>query len=402
MLERPAPTLPSALRSVGARLIEAGHEAWWTGRTLLEAGAPTAAPCVAVGASAQALLELFPRAIPVRPKSAVVTVPTPAGPVDLVPVGSAGIEGALAREDFTLTALAFHLGSHCWLDPFGGSQDRERQRLRTPHPADEHVGARPVRALRAARWLATEGQRPDRDLEAAMGAHAKRLLDTPARVLRPEIERLLAGDGVAEALALLARTGVADALAPGARDDAPQVVAALPARTELRLAAWLRGTRVERTARQLGFPAPAVRRLGLLLAHHPVDRALRPRQDTSVRRLLRHLGEAGIRDLVLLRETELATGGIQADEAERTRRALLALETGLQRVKRAEARARSRGALAIDGDRIMQLLACSPGPTVGRALAHLAEWVDADSERNTPARLEEELARWAAAGENSA
>ena len=54
-----------------------------------------------------------------------------------------------------------------------------------------------------------------------------------------------------------------------------------------------------------------------------------------------------------------------------------------------------REALAIDGQEIMRLLELSPGPQVGRALAHLTELVVEDPACNTPEKLHQLLAAWA-------
>ena len=53
------------------------------------------------------------------------------------------------------------------------------------------------------------------------------------------------------------------------------------------------------------------------------------------------------------------------------------------------------GALALDGKSVMAALAAGPGPHVGRALAHLAKFVEANPESNEAEALNRELDTWA-------
>ena len=51
--------------------------------------------------------------------------------------------------------------------------------------------------------------------------------------------------------------------------------------------------------------------------------------------------------------------------------------------------------LAIDGEAVMQLLDAGPGPQVGRALAHLASFVERHPDANEREALTSELFAWA-------
>src|SRR5258707_1437342 len=101
--------LPPAVAAVVARLAAHGYEAHAVGpalRALLD-GEPVRDFEIATAADGRALLALFPRAIPLDPAPARLVLPSPAGPIELVPhAHGAGICGELAHRDFTLHALA--------------------------------------------------------------------------------------------------------------------------------------------------------------------------------------------------------------------------------------------------------------------------------------------------------
>ena len=127
------------------------------------------------------------------------------------------------------------------------------------------------------------------------------------------------------------------------------------------------------------------------------SRARRRDTTASLRRLLRRAGEADFDALVALRRAELERGeASRRSDAEAARQRLRELEQAAARVRRSGALALHRFDLAIRGDEVMRLLGCRPGPQVGRALRFLTECVIEDPSCNTPERLRERLAGWAA------
>ena len=67
----------------------------------------------------------------------------------------------------------------------------------------------------------------------------------------------------------------------------------------------------------------------------------------------------------------------------------------MERVRGNQRHTRQRQSLAIDGQAVMEVLACGPGQRVGAALGFLSERVAADPARNTPAGLRADLALFA-------
>src|SRR5690606_12252456 len=144
------------------------------------------------------------------------------------------------------------------------------------------------------------------------------------------------------------------------RPVAPEVVAALSAWLELRLAGWLRGARAEAILLGLRFGQRRARAVARLLARHPIERQPR-RSDTDLRRLLARVGEDGVEALLALRRAELAAAGQPSD----------ALAQRFARLRSEGALALQRSQLALDGADVMAVLGIPPGPRVGEALRYL-------------------------------
>ena len=362
--------LPSAMARPMHRLAEAGFEIHLVGRSAGQLLRGVAAPDyeLATTAGQDALLALFPSAVPLTSRRTLL--PTSAGAADLLSrPPSVGIVAWLGRRDFTLNALAVD-AEGAVLDAYGGRADLHAGHLRCVGEARSRLDEDPLRALRAARLVATEGVEPDAELIAAMPAVAGRLLRRPAVSLRAEVCALMLGRHAGRGVALLRAGGLEAELAPGADPDAAEVVAALPRELELRLAGWLRGTRAVRCLRRLRMPRDRVLAVERLLQLHPLDAGATP-----LRRLLKRPPELVDR-LFALRSAEIAVRG----EAEGERLALEDLRRALEEARRGT----GAGPLALDGRGVMEALGCGPGPQVGRALAFLRKAVDSDPACNTP------------------
>ena len=395
-----AEAVPEPVRAVLSALRARGHQSVLVGgcvRDLL-LGARVADFDAATAAPPEAVLALFPRAVPIGLRHGTVMVPTRAGPLDVTSFRCGPrLEDDLAHRDFTVNAIAWDPHSGALFDPFGGAGDLARRRLAAVGDARARFAEDPLRALRAARLVATLGLAPDPALPAAMAEAREPLRRVARERLRGELEALLLAPGAAAGLALLRRTGLEEALAPGVRADAAAVVGALPRELELRLAGWLRGTRTESILLALRFGQRRSAAVARLVARHPIDREL-PRGDVDVRRLLRRAGEGDVAALLRLREAELATSAAaDAPELQAARARLEALRAHIDRVQEAGSLALRRTDLALDGRAVMDLLGVGPGPLVGEALRHLGDCAIEDPSCNTRERLSERLRTWRAA-----
>jgi len=386
--------------SAGARwvvdtLTAAGHEAVLVGgcvRDLLQ-GQPAADFDVATSAPADACLDLFRRAIPIGLQHGTVMVPTDDGPVDVTSFRGATLAEDLAHRDFTINAIAYDPRSHRLIDLHDGRADLAKGRLRAVGSATERFTEDPLRAVRAARLVATLGVEADAGVEAAMPGAARPLRAVARERLRHELSRLLLAPSAGPALELLRRSGIEAELAPGVAPDASRVVAELPPQLELRLAGWLRGTRSTRILRRLRFPRRTAEQVERLLRGHPVDAGVDPSSEPSVRRRIKRVGRDNVDGLVALRRAELARGTPQdgADPGEAS--ALLErFAAAVTRLREAGSLALGRQDLALGGAEVMTLLGVHPGPEVGRALRWLTERILEDPSLNTPDGLRALLA----------
>jgi tRNA nucleotidyltransferase/poly(A) polymerase len=382
--------LPPAVAAVVSQLAAHGYEAHAVGaavRGLLD-GELVRDFEVATSASGRALLALFERAVPLDAAPHRLLLPTDAGPVELVPhARGAGICEELAHRDFTVHALAVDAEGRL-LDPFAGRADAAAARLRCVGRAPDRFAEDPLRMLRAARLVATLGLAPAASVVAALREGPDRITEVHEARVRGELHALLLGRFADRGLALLRETGLESVIAEGVAADAAAVVAALPPDLELRLAAWLRGTRVVRTLRRLREPRPRVIAVERLLHLHPIDAIAHPTHDAAFRRLVRR-SDALLPGLIALRAAEIAVRGEGARASDR----LESLRRAIERARAPEADT-AEIALALDGRAVMEILACGPGPEVGRALRHLVKAVAADPACNTADALRERLLAW--------
>ena len=382
--------LPPAVAAVVSLLAKRGHETHAVGpavRALLD-GEPARDFEVATAADGRTLLALFPRAIPLDSVARRLVLPSEAGPIELVPhVHASGICGELSHRDFTLYALAVDAEGRV-LDPFAGTADAAAARLRCVGRAPERIAEDPLRMLRAARLVATRGLVPAASLVAALRSERDRISAVAEARVRGELHALLLGPHADRGLALLRETGLEAVIAEGVCGDAAAVVAALPVDLDLRLAAWLRGTRAVRILRRLRVPRSRVVAVERLLHLHPIDAVAEPEHEAAFRRLVRR-SQPLLPGLLALREAEIAVRGEGAPARER----LAALRRAIDRARAPVAQG-AEVALALDGRAVMEILACGPGPEVGQALRHLAKAVAADPACNTAEALRERLLAW--------
>lgn len=288
-------------------------------------------------------------------------------PLDLAEIEGGSIAADLARRDFTANAIAASLDDGAILDPFGGVADLARRRLRCVHASN--LLDDPLRALRAARFLATHGLAPDAGTLAAARRAAPGLRAVARERIAVELAKLLEAPEASRAFSWAARAGLVPAALGlplseaqsrrAARSLAPlegRRIRALPPerRRRLRLARlagrlpltpaetprWLRGLRLPRRE------AEAVARLASLA--RSAD-GVRARRDA-----LAWLLEAGDLAPDALRLAALA-GGAAARRSARLRRLARA---PLRRV-------------AVTGGDILRWTSLSPGPRIGLLLERL-------------------------------
>jgi len=124
------------------------------------------------------------------------------------------LDGDLSRRDFAVNAMAIRLPSREFVDLFGGVDDIEHRRLRTPVTAEQSFSDDPLRMMRAARFTAQLDFTVADDVLRAMTAMAERITIVAAERIRVELDKTLLADHPVAGLRLLVDTGLAAHVLP--------------------------------------------------------------------------------------------------------------------------------------------------------------------------------------------
>jgi poly(A) polymerase len=349
------------------------------------------------------------------------------------------IDDDLARRDFTVNSMAVRLPDGQFVDPFGGLDDLAHRRLRTPSAPEVSFDDDPLRMLRAARFVSQLGMEPVPETVAAMHDRADRLDIISRERIRDELEKLLLTRSPSAGIWLAIRTGLARRFLPELpalelaqdpvhrhKDVLRHSIAVLERAISLeegepdltlRLAALLHdigkprtrefgaegvtfhmhelvGARmVAKRLKQLRFPNQLVDDVADLVRLHMRFHGYGdgdPWTDSAVRRYVHDAGP------LLERLNKLVRSDCTTRNPARARQLAASmdhLETRIRELTEAEALER-RLKPSIDGNEIMRLLGISPGPLVGKAVAHLRE-CRLDRGPMDPDETRAELLRWA-------
>lgn len=120
----------------------------------------------------------------------------------------------LSRRDFTINAMALSLPEVELIDPFGGVVDLQAGLLRTPSSPTQSFEDDPLRMMRAARFIAGYGLKPDPAMADAVAAMHGRLSIVSVERIRDELDKLLVVKDPTAGLWFLMNTGLADEFFP--------------------------------------------------------------------------------------------------------------------------------------------------------------------------------------------
>ena len=402
--------VPPDVRAIARKLHEGGFGVWFVGGALRDflLGRRPKDWDLATSASPGAVIELFPRVIPLGLRHGTVCVHWNAAEVEVtsIPLGeSGGILSDLGRRDFTVNALALAYPDGILLDPHQGLRDLRSKVLRAVGDAGSRFREDPLRIIRACRFVSQYGFRLHGKTFQSLKDEVGGLELVARERIRDEVFKLIEGEEVFGAFELMRHGGVLDKLLPelvgvsGLEGDHRHqrdvtmhtlaVVGTCPPRLTLRLAALfheLGGCSVEE---EPACPAHAkasfhvsvavaikvltrwrasgmqVREVAALVANQ-VPKGIRGWSAGAIRRFIAHWGPASFEDVL-----ELA----RADRISSENADLLMEELSWFR-SRAEAILGSGEALtvrqlAVDGRDVMDVLGLQPGPAVGGMLNQL-------------------------------
>jgi tRNA nucleotidyltransferase (CCA-adding enzyme) len=443
--------VPQEVRELSERLKQAGHRSWIVGGCvrdeLLRAdAAPDAVGRgdwdIATSARPEQVTKLFRRVIPTGIQHGTVTVLLGKQQYEVTTLRGEtsytdgrrpdavyfvdDIKDDLARRDFTINAIAYDVLEDRLIDPFDGTRDLAARVLRAVGNPAERFAEDGLRALRAARFVATleVELEPEtaRAIEPSLGSYRK----VSAERIRDEWLKAMKARAPSRAFTVMKDHGLLAVTAPEMLESvgceqnkyhafdvwghAMACLDAAPVAPVLRVAALMHdigkprsrafsdktqdytfyeherigAEMVEPLLSRLRFSNEERQRIVALVRHHLIcyDESW---SDAAVRRWLRRVTPELVPDLYLLNEADVRAKGRDAN-ADLT--ALTQLKQHVERVL-AAGTAFSIRDLAIDGRVLMQELALKPGPDLGRILkALLDEVVEEPSKNERGALLE--------------
>jgi tRNA nucleotidyltransferase/poly(A) polymerase len=345
----------------------AGMEAWIVGGAVRDAllARPVLDVDLAIAGDAEKLAQAlerggFGRCVPLSEESPRVYRVAGRRDLDLAELERGSIESDLMRRDFTANAMAVHLVTGDLVDPCRGLADLHRGALRLVSEAN--LAEDPLRALRAARFLATHGLLPDAAALSVCRRVAPRLSEAAAERIQAELTKILEAP---RAFPALLWAGRARLLGPAL---------GLPASAK-------RLDILDALAVRRRKPAERLRlRLCLLAARL----GLSPREASrwlAERRWSRELAGESARLLELTAQAREAAGTDEQWRWVRDAGALwkdaLSILVALEPARRGRARrlagyaARARRGLRVRGRDVLAWTGLPPGPVVGKLLREL-------------------------------
>lgn len=405
--------LPEPVLALCHRLEERDISAWSQGEALLEdlrpvpgsvrrtPTEPHSARVLLCTATATELLAILPRAVVTASRARRLTLATPAGPIDLLPVGHGDLEPILLNFGLSVFAFAFRPTTEHWCDPVGARAAFHDGILDITTAAADAFGPNPFGIAPRRYWISARLlsayalEASSKLLEAARNALPQTLERLPrAAPARREVSRILAASAPERGLSFLRESGVSAALFPGMDPAGESIVAQLGPLPALRWAAWLRGSAIQRALVQFRMPLTLARQIEGLDRSHPIDRHIESLREVGVRKILGRLGDEEIDGLFRWRRLELAATA-QTQETRTQSERLDEIEAQFEEARSNRQRGGQVRALALGGEAVMATLGAGPGPHVGQALAHLATFIEAHPGSNERSALERELRNWA-------
>lgn len=350
--------IPEPVKRILKALEEHGHEAHCVGGCVRDSllGREPEDWDVATSALPEETMALFPgRAAPTGLRHGTVTVREGTLPVEVTTFRTDGrytdrrrpdsvaftrsLRDDLSRRDFTVNAMGLDLRGTL-TDPFGGREDLKNRLLRCVGSPEERFQEDALRILRCLRLAAVLGFDLEEETAQELRACRKLLRDVAAERIQVELTKLLCGPAAAEVLRKfpeVAGTVVPELLPMVGFDQHSRyhcydvwehtlhALSEVPAEPVLRWAVLLHDvakprcyTRDERGGHFYGHPTVSAEMADAILRRLKFDNATReavitlvlwhdreiPRTEKSIRRALRKLGAARLRELTEVKRAD--------------------------------------------------------------------------------------------------
>lgn len=321
----------------------------------------------------------------------------------------ADVETDLGHRDFTVNAMAYDPGSKLLIDPYGGRADLKKKIIRAVRDPVKRFKEDPLRLLRAVRMAGELDFIIEKETLMTISLMSACLHDVARERIRDELVKILLSPKPAQGFRLMRRTGLLGVMVPelleGYRKRQNKyhrftiyrhILETLDA-TEpeilLRLTALFHDIAKPRVRRKDGngwrfighekesaglareimkrlrFGNEVIKDVSLLIENHMIayDSSW---TDGAVRRLIRRVGPELIPGLISFRKADLAAHGWRDNRSE----ILGELETRVEAILQTKTPGLNK-ALAVNGQKVMEILEMDPGPELGRILRELLERV---------------------------
>lgn len=347
------------------------------------------------------------------------------------------LEEDLSRRDFTVNAIAMAFtGSPLpapnpqFIDPFNGQADLEKKLIRTVGDSEKRFDEDALRMMRAVRFSAELGFSIEPTTEETIRKQASNLRVIAKERIRDELIKIIASPHARHGVELLHELGLLHSIMPELAEgigveNRPRIFTIWEHNlkaleygvkadfsSDVRIAALLHDVGKPRTKgpmknnewtfyghdvvgakmaiqilERLHFPRDMTEKIAKLIRWHlfkydPGEGIT----DSSIRRLVRHVGAENMNDLVRVRICDRMGMGVPKALPYRLRHFQFRVEKILR-----EEETPTPKMLKINGDDVMALLAIAPGPKVGHVLEVLLQDVIDDPSRNIRERLEERV-----------
>ncbi len=346
-------------------------------------------------------------------------------PSDIKPAKN--IEEDLSRRDFTINAIALNkTKEECpsLVDPFGGKDDLEAKLLRAVGNADERFNEDALRMLRAVRIAITLKFEIEKETASAIMRYAQLLKLISKERIRDEFMKIISSDYAQKGVELLHTLGLLKHFFPEIEEGigvgqnkhhiytvwehnlrALNYAAKEKYEPLIRLAALFHDIAKPRSKRgdgydstfyghdvlgakmtievmeRLKFSRSEIEKVSKLVRWHLFNYDIDTDDattDSSIRRLIRNIGEENIADLVRVRICDRIGSGVPKAIPYRLRHFQYRVEKVIR-----EKEAVRVTMLKINGEDIIKILNIPPGPKIGHILNALLEEALDDSSKNT-------------------
>jgi poly(A) polymerase len=132
-------------------------------------------------------------------------------------VENGSLEDDLRRRDFTINSMAISLHANTlgqFIDPYGGKNDLEKKRIRTPLDPKITFDDDPLRMLRAIRFVSQLGFHPEKNILKAIQNKKDRISIVSFERIIDEINKILLSPKPSVGFRLLEETGLLDIILP--------------------------------------------------------------------------------------------------------------------------------------------------------------------------------------------